>query len=145
MNKIVLSSDHAGFKLKEQVKKYLVGLNLEVVDLGTNTDTKPSSYALQGLTLGKHVANANGTELGIGFCGTGIGISIAVNRVKGARGARIFTVEDAHLAKQHNNANVILLGGRQMTLRRAKLLIDEFLKTPFEGGRHIERTQQLDQ
>ncbi|TNK87435.1 ribose-5-phosphate isomerase, partial [Mycoplasmopsis pullorum] len=84
-------------------------------------------------------------EFGIGICGTGLGISYALNRHKHIRAARITSVEDAHLAKQHNNANVLVFGGRQVTFEQAKDMVDEYLKTQFEGGRHIARIEELDQ
>ena len=143
MQKIYLASDHAGFELKDKMKQYVEGLGYQVEDLGPFTDAVSVSYATYGLELG-HKVSDDKDSIGIGVCGTGLGISYAINRVKGARGARVTSVEDAHLAKQHNNANVLVFGGRQQTFDQAKAMFDEFIKTDFEGGRHQERIDQLD-
>ena len=143
MKKIVLASDHGGFELKEKMKDYVKSKGYETIDLGPDNGTDSVSYAEYGLKLGKKIAEDD-NYLGIGVCGTGLGISYAINRVKGARGARLTTIEDAHLAKQHNNANALVFGGRQISFQQAKEMFDEFVKTDFEGGRHISRIQQLD-
>lgn len=142
--KVAFASDHAGFKLKQELENYLKNLGYEIVDLGPNTDSNSVSYALQGNKLADYI-NQNNPEFGIGICGTGLGISYALNRHKHIRAARITSVEDAHLAKQHNNANVLVFGGRQVTFEQAKDMVDEYLKTQFEGGRHIARIEELDQ
>lgn len=145
--KFYLSSDHAGFELKEKLKGYLQGQGIEVVDLGPNTDKESVSYAEYGKKLAIDVLNdkEEGKEIyGIGVCGTGLGISYAVNRYKGIRGARITSIEDAHLAKQHNNSNILLFGGRQTKFRKAKKMLNEFLNTKYENGRHQLRVEELD-
>ncbi|TNK82994.1 ribose-5-phosphate isomerase [Mycoplasmopsis pullorum] len=142
--KVAFASDHAGFKLKQELENYLKNLGYEIVDLGPNTDSNSVSYALQGNKLADYI-NQNNPEFGIGICGTGLGISYALNRHKHIRAARITSVEDAHLAKQHNNANVLVFGGRQVTFEQAKDMVDEYLRTQFEGGRHIARIEELDQ
>lgn len=142
MKKFYLASDHAGFKLKEELKDHLAKQGYETVDLGPETDEKPVSYALQGFKLGKAVAKDEGSY-GVAVCGTGIGISIAVNKIDGIRGARITSVQDAHMTKQHNDANIIAFAGRQTSTDQAFEMIDEFNSTEFEGGRHLERVKQL--
>lgn len=142
MKKFYLASDHAGFKLKEELKDHLAKQGYETVDLGPETDEKPVSYALQGFKLGKAVAKDKGSY-GVAVCGTGIGISIAVNKIDGIRGARITSVQDAHMTKQHNDANIIAFAGRQTSTDQAFEMIDEFNSTEFEGGRHLERVKQL--
>lgn len=142
MKKFYLASDHAGFALKEELKDHLAKQGYQTVDLGPETDTKPESYALQGFRLGNAVAADKGSY-GVAVCGTGIGISIAVNKIHSIRGARITSVEDAHLTKLHNDANVIVFGGRQTKPELAFAMIDKFNETEFEGGRHIERVNQL--
>ncbi|APJ38455.1 RpiB/LacA/LacB family sugar-phosphate isomerase [Mycoplasmopsis pullorum] len=142
--KVAFASDHAGFKLKQELENYLKNLGYEIVDLGPNTDSNSVSYALQGNKLADYI-NQNNPEFGIGICGTGLGISYALNRHKHIRAARITSVEDAHLAKQHNNANVLVFGGRQVTFEQAKDMVDEYLRSQFEGGRHIARIEELDQ
>lgn len=141
---IYLSSDHAGFDLKDRIKKYLEKSGFQVVDLGPDNGKESVSYAAYGKKLAQEVLKDN-NSYGIGVCGTGLGISYSVNRFKGIRGARVTSVEDARLAKQHNDANVLLFGGRQTTIDEAQKMIDEFLKTKFEGERHIKRIEELDQ
>ena len=144
MQKYYLASDHAGYKLKDELKKHLESKGFEVIDLGPNTDAVSISYVDQGKKLGEAIM-ADPSSLGAAVCGTGIGISIALNKVAGIRAARIVSVEDAHLCKQHNDANVVVFGGRQLTTEQAIEMIDEFNATEFEGGRHLERVEQLNQ
>lgn len=141
--KFYLGSDHAGFELKDQIKNYLIDKGYEVVDLGTNDSDHSVSYVDYGKKLAQNVLKDNNCY-GIGVCGTGIGISLSVNRFKGIRGARITSEEDAKLAKEHNNANVLLFGGRQINIGEAKKMIDTFLETDFKGGRHLKRIEDLD-
>lgn len=140
---IALASDHGGCVLKNEMKDYLKQIGYEVVDLGPEDGSKPISYALQGHKLANYVLK-NNVYAALGFCGTGIGISLALNRHKGIRAARVVTVEDARLAKQHNNANILVMGGRYVPLAEAKAMFDEFVKTKYEGGRHQERIEQIE-
>ncbi|WP_025755098.1 RpiB/LacA/LacB family sugar-phosphate isomerase [Mycoplasmopsis cricetuli] len=145
MKKIVaLASDHAGFKLKESLKKYVETKGYEIVDLGPYTDLNPESYAKQGKKLAEYIL-ANQPDFSIGVCGTGLGISYALNRHKHIRAARVTSLEDGHLAKQHNNANVIVFGGRQIEESKAKEILDEYINTKYEGGRHQKRIDELDE
>ncbi|WP_373423265.1 ribose 5-phosphate isomerase B [Mycoplasma iguanae] len=141
--KFGFASDHAGFEYKEALKKYVENKGFEVVDLGPFNE-ESSSYAVYGQKLGQALKNKE-VDLGIAVCGTGLGMSYALNRIHTVRAARVATVEDAHLAKLHNNANVLTLGQRTNTLENAKAMVDEFIKTEFEGGRHKERIDKLDQ
>lgn len=141
--KIAIASDHGGFALKEQVKAHLIGRNLEVLDLGTHTE-ESVDYPAYGKTCGEAVVNGE-ADLGIVVCGTGIGISIACNKVKGVRCGLCTSVEMAHLTKQHNNANVLALGGRTTAPELAMAIVDEWLDTEFEGGRHQRRVDMLDE
>lgn len=143
MKKVYLSSDHGGYELKDKMVKYLNEKGYEIVDLGPFTDKESVSYAKYGLELANKVV-ADKDSIGIGVCGTGLGISYAMNRIKGGRAARVTSVEDAHLAKLHNNANMLALGGRQISFEEAKAIFDEFEKTEFEGGRHLSRINELD-
>nr|WP_322958829.1 RpiB/LacA/LacB family sugar-phosphate isomerase [Mycoplasmopsis canis]WQQ12189.1 RpiB/LacA/LacB family sugar-phosphate isomerase [Mycoplasmopsis canis] len=140
---IAFSSDHAAFNLKEQLIDYVKSLGYDVVDLGPKTDAISVSYAEQGHKLANYI-NDEKPDFGIAMCGTGLGISYALNRHKHIRAARVVSVEDAHLAKQHNDANVLVFGGRQVELEEAKKMVDEYIKTEFEGGRHQARIDQLD-
>ena len=142
--KIYLSSDHAGYDLKDSIKKYLEKNNYQVIDLGTNNNKDSVSYSEYGKKLAKSVLNDKGSY-GIGVCGTGLGISYSVNRFKGIRGARVTSIEDSRLAKEHNNANILLFGGRQISSNEAEKMIDEFFKTKYEGGRHQKRIDELDE
>ncbi|UUD35969.1 RpiB/LacA/LacB family sugar-phosphate isomerase [Mycoplasmopsis citelli] len=144
MKKVVaFASDHAGFKLKEDLVKYMQSLGYETVDLGPKTDEFPVSYATQGKELAEYV-DSQKPDFAIGVCGTGLGISYALNRHKHIRAARVTSVEDAHLAKLHNNANVLAFGGRQISTKDAQKIIDEYLATQYEGGRHQQRIDELD-
>lgn len=140
--KIALASDHGGFELKEIVKKHLLERNIEVIDLGTNS-TESVDYPVYGTLCGETVV-AGKADAGIVVCGTGIGISIAANKVKGVRCGLCTSVEMAHLTKQHNNANVLALGGRTTEPKLALEIVDEWLDTEFEGGRHQRRVDMLD-
>ena len=140
--KIAIASDHGGFALKEQVKSHLTERNLEVLDLGTHTE-ESVDYPAYGKACGEAVVSGQ-ADLGIVVCGTGIGISIACNKVKGVRCGLCTSVEMAHLTKQHNDANVLALGGRTTAPELALAIVDEWLDTEFEGGRHQRRVDMLD-
>ena len=142
--KIYLSCDHAGYDLKDKIKKYLEDQKYEVIDLGTNNNYDSVSYSEYGKKLAKNVLNDKGSY-GIGVCGTGLGISYSVNRFKGIRGARVTSVEDAKLAREHNDANVLLFGGRQLNIDQVEKMIDQFFKSKYEGGRHQKRIDELDE
>ena len=121
----------------------MLSLGFEVVDLGPSTANVAVSYSEFGRSLAE-VVSVNKDSYGIGVCGTGLGMTYAVNRFKGIRGARITSVEDAKLAKQHNDANILTFGGRQLSFEMVKQMIDTFLATDYEGGRHQERINDLD-
>ena len=141
--RIAIASDHGGFELKEIVKVYLKERGLEVVDLGTNSE-ESVDYPVYGKACGEAVASGE-ADCGIVVCGTGIGISIAANKVKGVRCGLCTSVEMATLTKQHNNANVLALGGRTTPTDLALQIVDAWLDTDFEGGRHERRTNMLDE
>lgn len=141
---VILTSDHAGFELKEYLKTSLAP-KYEVKDLGCS-GCEAVNYALQGIDLAKEVLlyTETGQEVfGVAVCGTGIGISIALNRFSDIRAARVCSLEDAFLARSHNNANVIALGGRQLSKEAALDFVETFLSTPFSGQRHKERVDTL--
>lgn len=141
--KIAVASDHGGFALKEKVKEHLIQRGFEVQDLGTNSE-ESVDYPAYGKACGEAVASGK-ADLGVVVCGTGIGISIAANKVKGVRCGLCTSVEMAHLTKQHNNANILALGGRTTEPDLALRIVDEWLDTEFEGGRHQRRVDMLDQ
>lgn len=142
MPKIAIASDHAGFELKEAVKKHLQG-KADVVDMGTNA-MDSVDYPDFGQAVGKAITEGKVSQ-GIVICGSGIGISIAANRFKAVRAALCMTPEMAQLARQHNDANVLALGARLTDEKTAFEIVDEFLKTEFEGGRHQRRVEKLSQ
>ena len=139
---IAVASDHGGYLLKETVKKHLEDRGIEVLDLGTHSE-ESVDYPVYGKLCGETVANGE-ADLGVVCCGTGIGISIAANKVKGIRCGLCTSVEMAHLTKQHNNANILALGGRTTAPELALAIVDEWLDTEFEGGRHQRRVDMLD-
>ena len=142
---IALASDHGGYALKEIIKKHIKDKDREIklVDLGTHSE-ESVDYPVYGKACAEAVASGK-ADLGIVCCGTGIGISIAANKVKGIRCGLCTSVEMAHLTKEHNNANMIALGGRTTTPELACAIVDEWLDTEFAGGRHKRRTDMLDE
>ena len=125
--KIAAASDHGGFALKEEVKKHLMERGIEVLDLGTHSE-ESVDYPVYGKACGEAVASGK-ADLGIVVCGTGIGISIAANKVKGIRCGLCTSVEMARLTKQHNNANILALGGRTTETGLAMKIVDAWLDT----------------
>jgi len=139
---IAMASDHGGFKLKNAVKEHLIKEGYKVVDLGTNSEDSVD-YPVYGKACAEAVASGK-ADLGVVCCGTGIGISIAANKVKGIRCGLCTSVEMAELTKKHNNANMIAMGGRIIDDELAIRITDTWLNTEFEGGRHKRRTDMLD-
>jgi len=142
MMKIAIASDHGGVDLKEIISNFLKNKNFEVVDLGTN-DTTSVDYPIFADKLADNILKKE-SDLGILVCGTGVGISIRANRYKGIRAALLYDDGVAVMAKKHNNANVIVFGGRTMNSNDVLKRIDIFLNTEFEGGRHQKRIDLLD-
>ena len=140
-NKIYLSSDHAGFELKEKVKDFLIENNLEYEDLGC-TSSDPVDYPDYAKLLSKKIKDKNNAK-GILFCGTGIGISMAANRFPYIRAALCTSVEMASKCRKHNDANVLALGGRILDDKIALDIVKEFLQTKFEAGRHSLRVDKI--
>lgn len=138
--KIVIGSDHAGYKMKEDVKEYLTKKGNTVIDVGTNS-IDSVDYPTFGKKVGVEVTTTK-ADFGVVICGTGIGISIAANKVKGVRAALVHDKETAKLAKEHNNANVLAFGGRNNTLENAKDILDSFMDAKFED-RHQKRIDLL--
>jgi ribose 5-phosphate isomerase B len=137
---VVIGSDHAGYKLKEIIKKALKYKKLKVSDVGTKSETISVDYPIYAKKLSKKV---NSKNFGILVCGSGIGMSIASNRFKNIRSASIGTVKASKLSRQHNNANVICLGSRLINKKIALQCVMNFLTTEFEGGRHSRRVKLL--
>jgi len=141
--RIALAADHAGFALKDELVGWLREQGHDVTDLGTN-GPESVDYPLFGRKLAQAVASAQ-AERGIAVCGSGIGISIAVNREPKCRCARVDDPLSAQLAREHNDANVLAFGGRLIGSDMAKACVAAFLGTDFAGGRHQRRVDQLSQ
>lgn len=141
--RIALASDHAGFALKDELAAWLRDSGHAVIDLGTNS-TESVDYPEYGARLARALASGE-AERGVAVCGSGIGISIAVNRNSDCRCARVDDPLSARLAREHNDANVIAFGGRLIGSDMAKACVTEFLDTDFAGGRHQRRVDQLSQ
>jgi ribose 5-phosphate isomerase B len=139
--RIAIASDHAGFALKEVIREALK--DHEVEDLGP-FDTNPVDYPRTAFAVARAVAQGR-CERGILVCGSGIGMSITANRVKGIRAALCVNAEYAELARRHNDANVLCLPGRFMADHHALKIVELWLSTEFEGGRHAKRTAMMDE
>lgn len=138
--KIALASDHRGYKLKQELIEYLK-TKYEIIDLGTNSE-ESTDFPKYGILLGESIQKKE-ADLGIAICGTGIGISIAANKVKGIMCAKINNEEEAELAKEHNNANIIALSGK-IPLEKAKKMIETFINsTPNQETKYQRRINQI--
>lgn len=140
--KIGIACDHAAFEMKEEVLEYLKDKGYEMVDYGTKTPDRVN-YPDYGKKLGEAVA-AKEVECGIAICGTGVGISIAANKVHGIRAAVCSEPVTARLVKEHNNANIIAFGARIVGMETAIAIVEAWLNAKPEGGRHAERRAMLD-
>ncbi len=139
--KISLGSDHAGFEYKQAIAEMLRTQGHEVIDCGTHS-ADSTDYPLWCIPAAEKVANGE-ADKGIVFGGSGNGEAIAANKVKGVRCAIAWSDETARLGSEHNNANVLSIGERMVSLETAKRLVDIWLSTPFEGGRHLKRIEEL--
>ena len=139
--KVILASDHAGYKLKEEIKKFLIKKRKKVLDLGTKNTTSVD-YPDYAHLLSKKMKKTK-NQFGILICGTGTGMSMAANKHKNIRAALCYDVKSAKLSRQHNNANVMTLGARLIKKNIAFKCVSTFLKTDFEGGRHLRRIKKI--
>ncbi|MHB8126333.1 MAG: ribose 5-phosphate isomerase B [Desulfitobacteriaceae bacterium] len=135
--RIALGSDHGGFQLKEEINKHLQSQGIEVLDCGTNSRDSVD-YPHYGLAVGQALLKDK-VDLGIIICGTGQGISMAANKLPGIRAALCTETYSARMSREHNNANVLALGGRITGVGLALDIVDVFLNTDFAGGRHCKR------
>ena len=140
--KIVIGCDHAGYDMKEKVKQYLVNRSYSIIDVGTASN-KSVDYPYYGHEIGKKVAEDKVFK-GIAICGSGIGISIAANKIKGIRAALCTSVEHAEMSRKHNDANILALGSRMTSEKDIFSIIDVWLSTEFEGGRHLDRRNMIE-
>ena len=141
MKKVFISSDHAGFNLKNHIYKSLKK-NIRIIDLGTNDKSVSVNYPEFAHKLCKQVSK-NKSNVGILVCGSGVGMSMAANRHKKIRAALCYSLKNAKLSRLHNDANVITLGERLINKKIAMKCINVFLKTKFESGRHLKRVKKI--
>ena len=141
--KIAIGSDHAGFRYKAAIKEFLIGLGHTVIDLGTDSE-EPVDYPLFIRPVALMVAKGE-AERGIVLGGSGNGEAMVANRVKGIRCALCWNIESARLARQHNDANMISLGERMIAEALALEIVQTWIETSFEGGRHLRRIELIDQ
>ena len=139
--KICIASDHAGFILKDYIKDSLIHKNISVIDLGTlnNNSVDYPDYAKK---VAKRVKQKK-SDAGILICGSGTGMAISANKIKGIRAAVCYNLKSTQLSRLHNNANVICLGSRLTKKKDIKKIVISFLKTKFEGGRHLRRVKKI--
>ena len=141
MKKIFISSDHAGFKLKETIKNYLRNKKVIFEDLGPKDDNRVD-YPDYAHKVAKKV-KLNKSNVGILVCGSGTGMNIAANKHKNIRAAQCFNLKSTKLSRLHNDANIITLGSRLITKKNALKFINVFLNTKFDGGRHLKRVKKI--
>ena len=140
--KLVIGSDHAAYELKEAIKEKLIGEGHEVIDVGCDS-AESVDYPKYGHAVGRAVASGE-AERGIAVCGSGIGISIACNKVPGIRAALCTSVEMAEMSRRHNNANVVCMGARMISRELAFDIVDTWMTTDFEAGKHLRRINEIE-
>ena len=138
---VILASDHAGFKLKEEIKRFLIKKRKKVLDLGPNS-THSVDYPDFAHLLSKKMKK-NNKQFGILICGSGIGMDISANKHKNIRAALCYSLKSTKLSRQHNNANVISLGARLTKKNVALKCVNAFINTNFKGGRHLRRIKKI--
>ena len=139
--KIAIGNDHSAVEMKNEIKAFLESKGYEVIDEGTNT-TESCDYPIYGEKVGRAVVDGE-ADLGIAICGTGLGISLAADKVKGVRACVCSEPYTARMSRQHNNCNVLCFGARVIGIELAKMIVEEWLNTPFEGGRHQRRVDMI--
>ena len=139
---IAIACDHAAYNVKNKIKNLLISLKHNVIDFGTDSED-PVDYPFYGHHVGNAVSKLE-ADKGIVICGSGIGISIAANKVKGIRAALCTSVQHAELSRKHNDANVLALGARLTKYEDIELIIRTWLNTEFEGGRHQKRINMIE-
>ena len=139
--KICIASDHAGFNLKENIKDYLINKNVSIINLGPN-ENKSVDYPDYAKKIGNRIKSKK-SDIGILVCGSGTGMAISANKFKNIRAAVCYNFKSTRLSRQHNNANIIALGARLTKKSLSLKLVELFLKTKFEGGRHLKRVKKI--
>ena len=141
IKRVLLASDHAGFRLKDKIKRFLIKKGNIVLDLGAK-NTNCVDYPDYAHLLSKKMKN-NKNQFGILICGSGIGMDMAANKHKNIRAALCYNTKSTKLSRQHNNANVMTIGARLIKRKIALMCVSTFLKTKFDGGRHIKRIKKI--
>ena len=139
--KLAIGNDHSAVEMKKEIKKYLEDKGIEVIDVGTNS-TESFNYPISGYKVGKMVASGE-VDGGVLICGTGVGMAIAANKVKGIRACCCSDTFSARMTRAHNDANILTFGERVVGQGLAMELVDAFLTTEFEGGRHQRRVDLI--
>lgn len=139
--KLAIGNDHIAIEMKNEIKEYLEGKDIEIVDVGTNSPER-FHYPISGYKVAKLVSSGE-VDGGVLICGTGVGISLAANKVRGIRACVCSDPYTARLSKQHNNTNIIAFGARVIGIETAKMIVDEWLAATYEGGRHQTRIDMI--
>ena len=139
--KIAIGNDHAAVEMKNEIKAYLESKGHEVINVGTDS-SESFNYPISGYKVGKLVAGKK-ADLGVCICGTGVGISLAANKVKGIRACVCSDPYTAKMSRMHNNTNIIAFGARVIGIETAKMIVDEWLNAKYEGGRHDKRVAMI--
>ena len=139
--RIAVGSDHAGFELKELVESMLADAGPDITDVGTDSD-ESTDYSLHAEAAAKLVAEGD-AERAVLLCGSGVGVSIVANKVDGVRDVNAHDPDEAETSRRHNDANVLTLAGRRLSADAARPIVERFLETEFEGGRHQRRVDQI--
>lgn len=141
--KIAIGNDHVAYNMKLHIVDYLKHKGYEIIDFGTNSEER-TDYPIYGKKVADAVVNKE-CDLGVLICGTGVGISIAANKVSGIRAVVCSEPYSAKLAREHNNANIVAFGARVVGTSIAEMIVDEFLNAKYEGGRHQKRLDMISQ
>ena len=139
--KICIASDHAGFKMKESIKDFLINRNISIIDLGPMNDNSVD-YPDYAKKVARNVISKK-SNVGILVCGSGTGMAISANKFKKIRAAVCYNIASTRLSRMHNNANILALGSRLTNKQNAIKLVNVFLSTKFEGGRHLRRVKKI--
>lgn len=140
--RVAIGSDHAGYEQKERLRAHLADKGHDVIDVGAASAEESVDYPDFAFAVGRAVVDGQ-AEFGVLVCGTGVGMAIAANKIDGVRAANVTDPEFARLARQHNDANVVSVSGRFVPVEVNAAIIDDFLATPFEGGRHGRRVDKI--
>ncbi len=138
---VCIASDHAGYDLKEDIKNYLINKNVSIFDLGPY-EKKSVDYPDYAKKLGNRI-KLKKSDVGILVCGSGTGMAISANKIRSIRAAVCYNLKSTRLSRQHNNANIIAIGSRLTKKKLSLKLVEMFLKTKFEGGRHLRRVKKI--